>query len=135
MASKYQNGVPDETEDFDDLDRLGIYYDDLSSAATATKSEGLCAVIDLLEKKGEDWKLAFETSSLSIRYQLQTQYQPEEAMYMRNPQRILGGFHSSVLTTDLRNDYSQHNLCSLICMARALEKKGTGAAARRTKNL
>lgn len=132
VASKYQNGVPDESKDFDDIDRLGIYYDDLNSAATATKSEGLCAVIDLLEKKGEDWKLAFDTSSLSIRYQLQTQYQPEEAMYMRNPRRILGGFHSSVLTTDLRNDYSQHNLCSLICMAQMLEKKGTGAAVRNT---
>lgn len=131
VVSKYQNGVPDVTKDFDDVDRLGIYYDDLSSTATATKSEGLCAVIDLLEKKGEDWKLAYDTSSLSIRYQLQTQYQPEEAMYMRNPQRILGGFHSSVLTTDLRNDYSQHNLCSLICMASVMDKKGSGAAARK----
>jgi hypothetical protein len=51
---------------------LGIFYDDLSSTATATKSEGICAVIDLLEKKGKDWKLAFDTASLSIRYQLQT---------------------------------------------------------------
>jgi hypothetical protein len=128
VASKYQNGVPDAEKDFDDLDRLGIYYDDLSSTATATKSEGLCAVIDLLEKKGEDWQLAYDTATLSIRYQLQTQYQPEEALYMRNPQRILGGFHNSILATDLRNDYTQHNLCSLICMARVMEKKGIKAA-------
>lgn len=128
VASKYQNGVPDEKEDFDDVDRLGIFYDDLSSTATATKSEGICAVIDVLEQKGKDWKLAFDTATLAIRYQLQTQYQPEEAMYMRNPQRILGGFHSSILSTDLRNDYTQHNLCSLICMAHIMEKKGIKAA-------
>jgi hypothetical protein len=124
VASKWQNVNVDIKEDPDDVDRLGIYYDDLSSTATATKSEGLCAVIDLLEKKKKDWKLAYDTSALSIRYQLQNQYQPEEAMFMRNPQRILGGFHNSILSTDLRNDYTQHNLCSLLCLKHAMEKRG-----------
>jgi hypothetical protein len=133
VVSKYQNGIPDEKIDFDDVDRLGIYYDDLSSIATATKSEGLCAIIDLLEKKGEDWKVAFDAAALSIRYQLQTQYQPEVAMYLRNPQRILGGFHSSILASDLRNDFSQHNLCSLICMANIMEKKGMKVISSSTK--
>lgn len=124
VASKWQNGNVDPKEDPDDVDRLGIFYDDVSATATATKSEGLCAVINLLEKKKKDWKLAFDTSVLSIRYQLQAQYQPEEAMFMRNPQRILGGFHNSILSTDLRNDYTQHNLCSLLCLSRVMEKRG-----------
>eukprot|EP00545_Synedropsis_sp_CCMP1620_P011318 CAMPEP_0119015296 /NCGR_PEP_ID=MMETSP1176-20130426/10755_1 /TAXON_ID=265551 /ORGANISM="Synedropsis recta cf, Strain CCMP1620" /LENGTH=684 /DNA_ID=CAMNT_0006968575 /DNA_START=51 /DNA_END=2108 /DNA_ORIENTATION=+ len=128
VASKWQNGNVDAKEEPDDIDRLGIYYDDLSSTATATKSEGLCVVIDLLEKKKKNWKLAFDTAVLSVRYQLQAQYQPEEAMFMRNPQRILGGFHDSILSSELRNDYTQHNLCSLLCLSHVMEKRGIKSA-------
>mmetsp|Transcript_1678 Transcript_1678/g.2471 ORF Transcript_1678/g.2471 Transcript_1678/m.2471 type:complete len:717 (+) Transcript_1678:107-2257(+) len=106
-----------EDKNPDDLDQLGIYYDDLSSTSTAIKSEGLCAILPLL--KGEDHiqKVALDTALLSLKYQLQTQYQAETAMYMRNPQRILGGFASSIISSDLRNDATSHNVASLLCIA------------------
>jgi hypothetical protein len=120
VANKWQSV---EEENHEELDRVGIFYDDLSSTATATKSEGLCYIIDLLEKKGKDWKLAYDTMVLSVRYQLQTQYHPEEAMYMRNPQRILGGFHGSIVSYDMRNDYTHHGATSMVCLAQFMERK------------
>lgn len=106
-----------EEENPDDLDQVGIFYDDLSSTSTAIKSEGLCAIFPIL--KGEDriHKMAQDTALLSLKYQLQTQYQAETAMYMRNPPRILGGFASSVVSSEMRNDATAHNVASLLCMA------------------
>jgi len=111
----------DKGEDNDDLDQMGVYYDDLSSTMTAITSEGLCAILPYLQKRqqqnGKEFQLAFHSAMLALQYQLQTQYRPETAMYMRDPKRILGGFASSIQDTQMRIDATSHNLSSILCMA------------------
>ena len=116
IAYDNQNG---EMENEEELDRLGVFFGDMSSAATAAKSEGLCAVYSLAveQKHTREVERIVESVTMGIRYQLQTQYQPEHAMYMRNPKRILGGFHESIVNTEMRIDFTYHNVCSLLCAA------------------
>ena len=120
VARNYQFA---DMKEEDELDQVGIYYEDFSATASATKSEGLCAVYELSVAKGktESSAIIMESVTLSLRYQLQTQYRPEQAMYMRDPNRILGGFHESIAESKMRMDYTQHNLSSLLCMKRMLE--------------
>jgi len=118
-----------EAEDDEELDLIGIYYDDMSVTATATKAEGLCALYELAVANGktEEAALILESTTLSVSYQLQAQYRPEKAIYMKDPNRILGGFHETISESKMRIDYTQHNLSSLLCMKHILEltsKKG-----------
>lgn len=116
IAVDHQN---EEMEDEDELDELGVYFNDLSATATAAKTEGLCAIYQLAVEKGraEEAKAIFDSVILAIRYQLQAQFQPENALYMRDPKRIIGGFHESIIDTEMRLDHTYHNLGSLLCTA------------------
>jgi hypothetical protein len=100
-------------------DWLGSYYRPPRSTPTATRSEGLCAAYQL----ARDYESALTAERIldvlefGIRFQLQTQFQPESAMYVRDPQRVLGGFHRSLDNFEIRIDYVQHNISSLLCTA------------------
>ncbi len=104
-------------------DWLGSYYKPPRSTPTATRSEGLCAAYQL----ARDFKTSIQASQilnameLGIAFQLQTQFRPESVMYISDPQRSLGGFHSSLTNFRLRIDYTQHNISSLLCAARVLD--------------
>jgi len=106
------------------LDWLGSYYKPPRSTPTATRSEGLCAAYQL----ARDFKTSIEADrilramELGIAFQLQTQFRPESVMYLSDPQRSLGGFHSSLTNFRLRIDYTQHNISSLLCGARVLSE-------------
>jgi hypothetical protein len=41
-------------------------------------------------------------------------------MYLPNPPRALGGFHTSLTDYEIRIDYVQHNISSLLGLYRAL---------------
>jgi len=105
-------------------DWLGSYYKPPRSTPTATRSEGLCAAYQL----ARDFKTSIEADpilkavELGIAFQLQTQFRPESVMYLSDPQRSLGGFHSSLTNFRLRIDYTQHNISSLLCGARVLSE-------------
>jgi len=107
-----------------DHDRLGTFGGKDSATASATKTEGVCAVHHLAMDAGK--KKEFETilkvSQLSLRYQLEAQFRPEGAMYMKNPSFVLGGFHAGLKNFEMRNDYTQHNLCSILCTAHLLKE-------------
>jgi hypothetical protein len=120
-----------EMEDEEALDELGIFFGDLSVTTTATKTEGLCAVYHLAVEQGrhKEADMIVKAVTLGLRHQLQTQYQPEHAMYMRNPKRILGGFHESIIGTEMRLDYTYHNLCSLLCATEMLADREKQAEA------
>ena len=119
IAVDNQNG---EIEDEEALDEVGIFFGDLSATTTATITEGLCAVYHLAVEQGrhKEADMIVKAVTLGLRHQLQTQYQPEHAMYMRNPNRILGGFHESIIGTEMRIDCTYHNLCSLLCATEML---------------
>lgn len=97
-------------------DWLGSYYHPPRSTPTATRTEGLCATY-LLARDFADQQEAekiLETIRLAVPFQLQTQFRPESVLYLENPQRSLGGFHRSLTNFEIRIDYVQHNISSLL---------------------
>jgi hypothetical protein len=105
--------------------RPGIEGEDtqsLNSCATATKSEGLCAVYPVIQQRAPDSaKMFLDSVKWGIRYQLGTQMRPEQSIYMKKPWRVMGAMGKNIFDPTARNDYSQHNLSSFLCLARVLE--------------
>lgn len=101
-------------------DWLGSFYRPPRSAPTATRMEGLCAAYLLAQDSGhpQEAEAILEGMRLGAGFQLQTQFRPESVMYLDNPQRSLGGFHRSLTNFEIRIDYVQHNISSLLCLYR-----------------
>jgi len=134
-ASQYKEDSHNDNNNnhiLDVLDWVGIHHESSSAASTATKSEGLCAVYELtlLKNRSGDATLILDTITNSIRYQLKAQYGPELAMYLRDPQRVLGGIRKGIDSLLMRNDYTQHNLSSFLCLAKVLEHHQHGQSER-----
>ena len=116
VAQRLQTQHLSPGEDLDHLGSLG--------RNTVSKTEGLCAIynIALGMDQTEEAQMIEAIVLLSQQYQLQAQYQPEQAMYMRDPQRVLGGFRKSMDDWDIHMDQTQHQLKSLLCMARLVKE-------------
>lgn len=100
---------------------IGGYYNPPRSTPTATRTEGLCAVLPILEE--DDALIAADVRDAvmaGIAFQLQTQIMPDDTTYLADPARALGGFTGELYGYDVRIDYVQHNLSSLLCAANAL---------------
>jgi hypothetical protein len=114
----------------DDQDKDGTYlhngkedFQSLNSCAGATKSEGLCAVYPVVQQHAPEKAQIFLDSVLSgIHYQLKTQLRPESAMQLKVPSRAMGAFSKDIYQTETRNDYTQHNMASILCLARIMEE-------------
>ncbi len=102
-------------------DWRGGYYHPPRSTPVATRSEGLWAAWQLFRDFGAPGETApiLEALDLGVRFQLQTQFHPERAMYFDDPQRCLGAFHHDLETFDVRIDYVQHNLSAILGLWRA----------------
>jgi hypothetical protein len=99
-------------------DWRGSFYHPPRSTPTATRMEGVCAAYKLARDSGQTAELANmrEALRLGTAFQLQTQFRPESALYVHDPQRTLGGFKHSLTNYTIRNDYVQHNISSLLCV-------------------
>lgn len=107
-------------------DYLGSYYDPPRSTPTATRTEGLMAAYQLARDFGyeEEARSILETMHLNVAFQLQTQFRPESVLYLEDPQRSLGGFHRSLTNFEIRIDYVQHNISSLLGVSQILYERG-----------
>ena len=103
-------------------DWAGGFGEPPASTPAATNSEGLCAAYFLVRDFGDpsEAQAIREALESAIRFQLQTQFRPESAMYLRDPARVLGGFHRTLTDFSIRIDYVQHNISSLLCAERIL---------------
>jgi|GEM_PF-286241 hypothetical protein len=103
-------------------DWLGSYYKPPRSTPTATRSEGLSAAYRLANDYGSksEAEKILDAIQLGIAFQLQTQTDPESALYFKNPQRASGGFKRSLTNPEIRIDYVQHNISSLLGLYRIL---------------
>ncbi|WP_233254356.1 glycoside hydrolase family protein [Salipaludibacillus keqinensis] len=86
------------------------------STPAACRSEGLCAAYRMAmdhghKKEADQYK---KTIIETIKFQLQMQLKPESVMYYTNKKLCLGAFHAGLKNYELRNDYTQHNISSLI---------------------
>ncbi len=90
-----------------------------SSTQAATRSEGLLAAYKLLRDFGNVSEFANEVlqyAKRSIMFQLRTQYNELTTMYVYDAQKAYGGFRGAIDYHDIRIDYVQHNLSSLISL-------------------
>jgi poly-gamma-glutamate capsule biosynthesis protein CapA/YwtB (metallophosphatase superfamily)/glutathione synthase/RimK-type ligase-like ATP-grasp enzyme len=105
-------------------DWVGSYYNPPRSTPTATRMEGLCASYQLSRDYGtpEEANIILTALKLGIQFQLQTQIHPESALYLPNPQQAIGGFHRSLTDFEIRIDYVQHNISSLLGLHKILSQ-------------
>ena len=107
-------------------DYVGTYGSPPRSTPVATRSEGLLAAYSLARANQRDAVAAeiLETVRLNIGFQLQTQISRARALYLARPERSLGGFTRSLTNFEVRIDYVQHNLSSLLALRRVLTREG-----------
>lgn len=101
-------------------DWIGGFYNPPRSTPTAVRAEGLCAAYQLLADQGYKDEAAkiLNAIKLCINFQLQTQFRPENAMYLKKPERVIGGFSKSLSHFEIRIDYVQHNISALLGLLR-----------------
>jgi len=95
---------------------IGSYYTPPGSTPTATRSEGLIAAYELANDFGNTTTVdkIYNAIELGIKFQLQTQFKSEEVINLSDPQQAIGGFHESLTDYNIRIDYVQHNICSIL---------------------
>jgi hypothetical protein len=103
-------------------DWFGGFYRPPSSTSNATRTEGLMAAYRVARGFGSPGQAEriLHAAKNSVSFQLATQFHPESAMYLPNPQRALGGFHRDLTNFEIRNDYVQHNISGILALLRAL---------------
>ena len=106
----------------DPPDWQGTFYIPPRSTPTATRAEGLCAAYRLARDFGreEDARIILRALELAAAFQLRTQFRPESALYLDDPQRVLGAFRGGLTNFEIRIDYVQHNISSLLGLHRIL---------------
>ena len=114
------------TRDAEEPEWLGSYYTPPRSTPTAIRSEGLIAAFHLLSdytdtKITEDILYAI---SLGIEFQLRTQCTQDNSDHLPNPDRALGGFREDLTSYDIRIDYVQHNISSILGFLVILNEEG-----------
>lgn len=94
----------------------------LESTPTACRSEGLGAAYRLFHDHGYDTEAAKVKTAIEegIRFQLQTQLRPESVVNYENKNLCLGAFQRGLKKHDLRIDFTQHNISSIIAYYKIL---------------
>ncbi len=100
-----------------EFDWHGSYYRPPRTTPTATRSEALINAARLAADTGNQKFPAIANGlCAATRFQLQTQFRPENSLYLPNPKRALGGFHRGLETFGTRIDYVQHNISAMLGM-------------------
>lgn len=100
----------------------GGYYTPPQSIPAATRSEGLCAAYRLAKDfDHEDRAMQIiESITMGVAFQLRTQFQPVNAMYLDNPQAALGGFKKGLTMNDVSVDSVWQCVSSILALYQIL---------------
>ena len=104
----------------DPRDWAGGFYIPPRSAPTATRAEALAAILRTLPR-GSNPDLEERIGAAlcaAIAFQLRAQFTPPRALYLADPQRVLGAISRSLTDFGVRIDYPQHTISSLLAAAR-----------------
>lgn len=109
---KYQNLNPATSRP----ELRGSFKKSKASTEAACKSEGLGAAYRLAKDYGHEVEAEKFKNTINefIKFQLQLQFKPESVMYLRNKKFCLGAFQQGLNNLEIRNDYTQHNISSII---------------------
>jgi len=97
-------------------DKIGGFPKSVPRYSTSSYLEGINDAYSLAVQVNADEKIAEykESIRLGTRFILQTQFNEKNIFYLENPKRAIGGFKESLVSNDLRNDYTQHAVMALI---------------------
>ncbi|NJP37425.1 hypothetical protein [Alkalicoccus luteus] len=117
---------PDEVS----REMLGYFHMDNPrprSTPAACRSEGLGAASRLADQvKDRDRARRYRRSiHQAISFQLQMQLYPESVLYFPNKSLSLGAFRGNLRNWELRNDYTQHNISSILSYLRFVKAMST----------
>ena len=104
-------------------DWVGSFYTPPRSTPTAIRSEALIAMTALAEKQGLNTQVFIDALKMMATFQLRCQATPENILYLPRPDRAIGGFRQSLTDWNIRIDYVQHNISSLLGLREILMKK------------
>lgn len=109
----------------DDPDWMGSYYQPPRSTSTACRSEGLSAAYLLVRDFGipSEADEILDAIKHGVSYQLRTQFTPESVFHLPKPHKAIGGFRKSLTDQEIRIDYVQHNISSILNLYRIMKKK------------
>jgi len=106
---EWQGGFPPE---------VGKYP---KSVPVACRSEGLANIYNMIKDKDSEFaKEIKQTFRLAVEFQMQMQLRDEKVMYFENKKLTLGAFHNKFKDIELRNDFTQHNISSLVALYKYL---------------
>lgn len=103
-----------QRQDDSNPDWIGSYYTPPGSTSTATRSEALIAMHSIALRAKVDpgqYQIALEKA---VAFQLRCQFTEENVLYLPRPDRSLGGFREGLTQWNVRIDYVQHNISSLL---------------------
>jgi hypothetical protein len=101
-------------------DWIGGYYDPPRATPTATRGEGLVAMAAIARQRQESDAAWIEAMRLGAEFQLRCQLMPESTLYLRRPDRALGGMRKGLTGWAVRIDYVQHSISAFLGL-RALQ--------------
>lgn len=104
-------------------DYRGSYYDPPRSTPAATRGEGLVAVLDTCAHVNDPCDEVLDLLLDTVGHELWAQYTPDTVWWMPRPAAAVGGFSGGIMDPDLRNDYTQHNLSSVLGLERHLRAR------------
>ncbi len=99
-------------------DFQGGYYNPPRSTPAATRGEGLGAVLEACHLSGQECGWIQELLEETVRHEMLSQYDPDMSFWMRNPAKAFGGWNGGLLDMDVRNDFVQHNMSSVLGLER-----------------
>jgi hypothetical protein len=97
-------------------DYIGGFPKSLPRNSTSSYLEGIndAYKLAILVGDSEHSEKYRESIRLGTRFILLTQYTPENAFYIKNQERAVGGFRKHLISNEQRNDYSQHASFALL---------------------
>jgi len=115
-------------------DWIGSYYDPPRTTPTATRAEALVAMDLPARRTGRDRRPIAEALLRMAAFQRRCQLTAENALYLPRPDRAAGGFRRSLTDWEVRIDYVQHSVSSLLGLREILLREagaapGTGPGA------
>ena len=112
--------VEAQRRDAKDLDWVGSFYDPPRSTPTATRAEALVAMVALAHHTDLDPRPYIEALLRMASFQRRCQLNDVSAMYLERPDLAIGGFRRGLTHYEIRIDYVQHNISSLLGLRQIL---------------
>lgn len=97
-------------------DKIGGFPKTVPRYSTSSYLEGINDAYSIAVSVNDEEHIQkyAESILLGTRFILQTQFTDENSFYLENPTKAIGGFKESLLSNDLRNDYTQHGVVALM---------------------